>query len=70
MDAALSLISPWILIRDSLVGSLEILGSINTKKSVGTPLALITFPAMLLCSLGGIDGGFVLWYNLSNLLKS
>ena len=55
--------------KGSLVGSPTISGSIGVVKSARNPSTLFSVPAISLCALGGIDGGFVPWDNLSNLLK-
>ena len=67
MDAAFPLMSLFRLITATLVSSPPIFGSIGTRKSARNPLALLVVPVS--CTLGGIDGGFVHWDKLSNLLK-
>ena len=69
IDAAFPLSDQCRSIRASPVGSLTILGSMGVRTYVRTPLTLIFAPNILSCALGGIDGGFVPWDNLSNLLK-
>ena len=50
-------------------GTMTILGSIGVGNYARNISIMLSVPAMLSCSLGGIDGGFVLWYNSSNMLK-
>ena len=69
-DATFLLINWWSLMSSSLVDSPPIFGRIGVRKSVKTPSTLSDSPTMASCDLVGIDGGFVPWYNLSNLLKS
>ena len=69
-DATFPLTNICKPINASLVGSPPIFGSMGVGKSTRTPLTLLVAPAIMPHTLGGIDGGFVPWYNLSNLLKS
>ena len=73
LDAAYAtfpLINQYSSIRDYFVGYPPILVSIGLRKAVRNPLTMIVVPAILSCPLGGINGGFVSWLKLSNLLKS
>ena len=54
----------------SLVGSSPISGRIDAGNYERTTSTLVVSPAMTSCALVGIDDGFVLWDNSSNLLKS
>ena len=69
-DAAFPLINWWISISPSIVGSLPIFLRIGVGMSAGTPSTLAVISAMMSCALVGVDGGFVPWDNLYNLLES
>ena len=56
-------------ISPSLGSSPSIFGKIGFRKSARTPLNLLVAPSISSCTLVGIDVGFVLWDNSSNLLK-
>ena len=68
-DIAFSLNNSYKLISPYLVSSPIIFKRIGVRKSVMTPSTIIVAPAIMSHSIGEIDGVFVLWDNLSNLLK-
>ena len=47
-----------------------IFGRIGVAKYVRYPSTLLVAPSISSRTLVGIDGGFVPWYNLSNMLKA
>ena len=69
MDAAFPLTHWCSSMSTSSVSSPPIFGRIGAGKSVRTPLTLVVAPDMMSCALVGINSGFVLWENSSNLLK-
>ena len=56
-------------ISSSLVDSSDFFGSMDVRKSVRNPLSLLVVPSIMSRTIGGIDGGFVPWEKLSNMLK-
>ena len=69
-DAAFPLTNRCRSISTSLVGSLSIFGRMGMRNSARTPSTLLVSPAISSRTLVGVDGGFVPWDNLSNLLKA
>ena len=67
-DTKFPLINQFILISASLVVSIPIWVSMGIGKSVRNPLMLVV-PVLLSFTLGGINGGFVLWDDSPNLLE-
>ena len=69
-DSAFPLINLCISINPYLVGTPLIFGRMGVGKYARTPSMLIVAPAISSRTLLVIDGGFVTWDNLSNLLKA
>ena len=69
IDAAIPLTNQCKLISASLVGYPQILESMGVEKSARTPLELIVAPAIIYCTLGGINVSFGLRNNSSILLR-
>ena len=69
IDAAFPLTNWCSLLSPYLVGSPPIFGRIGSSKSAKTPSALVVLPAMTFRAIVGIDGGFIPWYNSSDMLK-
>ena len=70
MDAVFPLINLIISINHSLDGSPSIFGSMGVRKYVRLPSTLLVAPAISSRNPVGIEGRFVTWDNLSNLLKA
>ena len=54
----------------SIVGSPPIFGGIDVRKFARTLFKMVVAPAMTSHAIVGINGRFVPWENLSNMLKS